>query len=123
MYLVAFQTCPVVGLVTDERAVVRDVNAAAEEFFCVGRIAIVGKPLLYFVARGDTRMFRERVRVLRTVRSLLLELRPRGGRACVMRLTVERAPASYIWWAMPASGCTAGRSARETLEPLPTTTT
>jgi PAS domain-containing protein len=102
-YGVEFRNGPIIGLVTDaDSAVIRDVNRAAWTFFRVDRAALVGKPLLHFVARGDTRMFRQQTRDLTKVASLVVALRPRGGRPCVMRLTVEPTSGRLLWWAVPA---------------------
>jgi PAS domain S-box-containing protein len=107
-YGVAFQTCPLIGLVTDWRAVIRDANRAALTFFGVDHAVLVGKPLLHFVARGDTRSFRERARDLSQAESLVVALRPRGGQPRRMRLTIQRASARLVWWICPASGLSPG---------------
>ncbi len=96
-----------IGLVTTSRGVIQDVNLAAQAFFRVGRRILVGKPLLHFVARGDTRAFRDRVRELERSRvapePFEVQLRPRGARPCRMTLTIERIPAGFVWWAQPGA--------------------
>jgi PAS domain-containing protein len=105
-YRVAFLAHPAVGLVTDGRAVIADANRSAVAFFNVQRRALVGKPLLFFVARRDTRAFREHVRSLpqRLSGSLVVQLRPRGGTPRPMRLTFEPAQGSLLWLAVPEEG-------------------
>lgn len=107
-YRAAFLAHPAIGLVTDERAVITDANRSAVAFFNVASAALVGKPLLFFVARRDTRAFREHVRTLWQHRSgsLLVQLRPRGGSPRKMRLTFEPAQGSLLWLAVPPEGDT-----------------
>jgi PAS domain-containing protein len=106
VYRAAFQAHPAIALITDERAVVSDANRTAVAFFNVARAAIVGKPLLFFVARRDTRFFREHVRNMSPEggESIVVQLRPRGGTPRAMRLTIERAHGSLLWLAVPDEG-------------------
>jgi PAS domain-containing protein len=106
VYRAAFQAHPAIAVVTDERAVVTDANRTAVAFFNVVRGAIVGKPLIFFVARRDTRFFREHVRNMarEAAGSLVVQLRPRGGTPRTMRLTIERANGALLWLAIPEEG-------------------
>ena len=59
-----------------------EANVAAGVLFGVDRTAMVGRPLISFVARQDTRDFRARLRELQggmDVCSTTLRMRPRGG--------------------------------------------
>jgi PAS domain S-box-containing protein len=99
-YRAAFQAYPAICLVTDQRGVVVDANRTAIEFFNVERRLLVGKPLLFFVARRDTRSFREHVRNLDRhdeLETVVVQLRPRGGSPRPMQLTVQRAQAHFFW--------------------------
>jgi hypothetical protein len=86
--------------------VIADANRSAVAFFNVLRTSLVGKPLLFFVARRDTRAFRERARTLRErpSGSLVVQLRPRGGAPRPMRLTFEPAQGTLLWLAVPEEG-------------------
>src|SRR5262249_14612771 len=94
--------CPVIGLVTDRRVVIEDANRAATEFLCVDHARLVGKPLLHFVARRDTRPFRTWSRQIPVSSpSFVGRLRPRGGHPGAMRLDSERAGGQIVWWIVP----------------------
>lgn len=70
-------------LATDFGGSIAEANVAAGILFGADRGALVGRPLISFVARQDTRDFRARLRELQAgggdVCSATLRMRPRGG--------------------------------------------
>jgi PAS domain S-box-containing protein len=69
-------------LATEFGGSIAEANVAAGILFGLDRAAMVGRPLISFVARQDTREFRARLRELQggvDVCSTTLRMRPRGG--------------------------------------------
>jgi hypothetical protein len=101
-----FHAAPVVSFLTDPSSVIVDASDAAASFLNVGRHALRAKPLLHFVARGDTRIFREHVtRPLGDgIGPFVAALRPRQEKPCVMTLTARRVSRHplFVWIALPA---------------------
>ena len=81
-YMDLFEQSPDAYLATDIGGSITNANLAAGALFGVEPGQLVGKPLISFVARQDTRTFREQLRELREatdVHSMTLRMRPRGG--------------------------------------------
>jgi signal transduction histidine kinase len=76
-------------VVTDQRGTIQEANLAVGRLLHVGRDLLPGRPLIGFVARRDTALFRDFVRALgegrfsEVPRELLVRLRPRGGQPFV----------------------------------------
>jgi PAS domain S-box-containing protein len=79
---------------TDARGVVREANRRASELFRLAPLILKGKLLIAFVARQDTKLFRERLRTVQQEgddpSSFELRMRPRGG--AVFRATLSVRP-------------------------------
>lgn len=95
----AFRACPAVFLTTT-RAIIIDATAEAGEFLNVHVGFLVNKPLLHFVARGDTRRFRTFVN-LGVWEPIRVQLRPRHGRPRAVTLAIHQAEASLLWLVIP----------------------
>jgi PAS domain S-box-containing protein len=92
-YLDLFESATEASMLTSLRAVVREANTASGALLNMPARFLVGKPLLHFVARQDTREFRARVRELEEHPSnddFELRIRPRHG--SVMWTRVAAAP-------------------------------
>ncbi len=91
-YMDLFEQSPDAYVATDTAGSITNANIAAGALFGVEPSMLLGKPLISFVARQDTRMFREQLRDLRDasdVRSMTLRMRPRGGGVFVVALCVR----------------------------------
>jgi PAS domain-containing protein len=100
-YRKLFQILPKPCLCSDRRGIVRDVNESALHFFNVTMWRLVGKPLIHFVARGDTRSFRELVRGIEAMPNafqLAVRFRPRGGRPAPRLVRVLRLGSGSFGW-------------------------
>jgi PAS domain S-box-containing protein len=76
-----FDAAPDAYVMTDGKGVISHANSAASKLLEMSPTALTGKLLISFVARGDTRLFRDRLRALKdpaTPRAIALRLRPRG---------------------------------------------
>ncbi|HEY8088271.1 MAG TPA: PAS domain S-box protein [Polyangiaceae bacterium] len=81
-YLDLFEHAPDAYVTTDGRGAIREANLAAAALLGVGREVLLGKLLIAFVARRDTRAFRDRLNELRQSTGqhvLSVKLRARGG--------------------------------------------
>jgi PAS domain-containing protein len=96
----AFRASPTLVFLTTQRGVVLDATSAAAASLNVHLGALLGKPLLHFVARGDTGRFRSFV-ADGALDSITVKLRPRGGHPVATSLTVRPAPQRLIWVARP----------------------
>ena len=77
-----FEGLPDGCILTDGSGVIEDANEGAERMFALPTGRFVGKLLISFVARRDTRAFRDRLREIQATRTpppFELSLRPRGG--------------------------------------------
>ena len=105
LYRDSFHAIPLVTFLTDQRAVILDASRTAVTFLNVTPAAIFMKPLLHFVARRETRAFRELVRDMAfdQVGPVVAKLRPRHGVPCAMSMTAMRVGArgAFIWVAIP----------------------
>jgi len=104
LYRQAFQEIAAIVFLTDARAIIVDASGAAASFLNVNLDFLQGKPLLHFVARRDTRGFRERIDGLPSAMSpFVAALRPRGGKPCAMTMTVARlrGRSLFVWMALP----------------------
>lgn len=100
-YRALFQSVPIPCIHSDTRGVILEVNVAAARLLNMPASRLVGKPLLHFVARGETRPFREMVRGLGRApeRALLtVHLRPRGGRPVSRAVQVMRLGRGSFGW-------------------------
>jgi PAS domain S-box-containing protein len=91
-YMDLFEQSPDAYVATDTSGSITNANMAAGALFGVEPSLLVGKPLISFVARQDTRSFREQLRELKDapdVRSLTLRMRPRGGGVFVVAFCVR----------------------------------
>lgn len=90
-YFDLFDAAPDAYVMTDAKGVICDANAAASTLLEMPPRALAGKLLISFVARGDTRLFRDRLRALKdpaTPRALALRLRARGKKPFPATLAV-----------------------------------
>jgi PAS domain S-box-containing protein len=87
-----FDAAPDPYFVTDSNGVIREANFAAGALLHVEPQFLVGKPLIHFVARGDTRAFRDAISTMSAspekakIEHLEVRLRPR-----------DKAPVFYAW--------------------------
>jgi PAS domain S-box-containing protein len=91
-YMDLFEQSPDAYVATDTGGSITNANIAAGALFGVEPSLLLGKPLISFVARQDTRVFREQLHDLRDaldVRSMTLRMRPRGGGVFVVALCVR----------------------------------
>jgi PAS domain S-box-containing protein len=91
-YMDLFEQSPDAYVATDTGGSITNANLAAGALFGVEPSLLVGKPLISFVARQDTRAFREQLRELKgepDVRSMTLRMRPRGGGVFVVAFCVR----------------------------------
>ncbi len=91
-YMDLFEQSPDAYVATDTGGSITDANAAAGGLFGAEPSALVGKPLITFVARQDTRTFRDRLRQLREARgvqSMVLRMRPRRGAVFLVEFCVR----------------------------------
>lgn len=91
-YMDLFEQSPDAYVATDTGGSITNANMAAGALFGVEPSLLVGKPLISFVARQDTRSFREQLRELKDapdVRSMTLRMRPRGGGVFVVAFCVR----------------------------------
>jgi PAS domain-containing protein len=94
----AFRARPSVIFVTTHSGVILEATSAAAAFLNMPLDRLLGKPLLHFIARRDTRRFRGFVKN-GAGESIGVDLRPRGGRPHAMVMTVQPAPQRLIWTA------------------------
>jgi hypothetical protein len=88
-----FHRAPGAQLLTSDSAFIDDGNIAAARLLAMGQDALRGKALITFVARQDTRVFRDWLRGLAAThdpQSIELRLRPRGGIPFPALLSVHR---------------------------------
>jgi PAS domain S-box-containing protein len=80
-YADLFERAPDAYVVSDRFGVIRDANTAAVQLFCLETRFLRGKPISAFVDANDVRPMNEMLDLLErgTIRTLELELRPRGG--------------------------------------------
>jgi PAS domain S-box-containing protein len=92
-YLDLFESGREASVLTSLRAVVREANAASGALLNMPARFLIGKPLIHFVARQDTRLFRDKIRELEARPSndnFELRLRPRHG--SVLKANVTATP-------------------------------
>ena len=78
-------------VMTDVKGVICHANAAATRLLEMSRTGLEGKLLISFVARGDTRLFRDRLRALKdpaAPSTLHVRLRPRGKQPFTASLSI-----------------------------------
>lgn len=92
----AFRACPSIVFVTTERGIVLDATGAAVDFLNVARDTLHGKPLLHFVARGDTKRFRSFVNE-GARETITIKLRARHGPVREVRVVVQPESGRLIW--------------------------
>jgi PAS domain S-box-containing protein len=100
-YAELFDSVPVAYVTTDRRGIITEGNPAAAQLLCVAQAALPGKLLISFVARGDTRAFREHLRGLPPPSggaSFGVKVRPRGRRpfAAVVMVRAIRTPGGSV---------------------------
>lgn len=80
-YADLFERAPDAYVVSDRFGVIRDANAAAVQLFCLETRFLRGKPISAFTDPNDVRAMNDALEVLErgTIRTMELELRPRGG--------------------------------------------
>lgn len=91
-YMDLFEHAPDAYVATDVAGSITNANIAAGVLFGVEPGSLIGKPLISFVARQDTRAFRERLRELKDapdVRAMTLRMRPRGGEVFAVTLCMQ----------------------------------
>ena len=117
VYRAAFFELAAVSFLTDCRAVIIEANRAASLFLNVPVRALVAKPILHFVARGDVREFRRRVNNNRseTIGPLPVKLRPRKGHPQPMTMTAASLGIRdrFVWVALPVAFAGAGEQVEE----------
>jgi PAS domain-containing protein len=106
VYRAAFQASPVFCVLTNRRGIILDANRAASSFLNVPHAVLVSRPLINFVARGDTRAFRGRVGELSKTHTTLFELtlRPRSARPRRVEMRVVILPPSWALWCATGIG-------------------
>jgi PAS domain S-box-containing protein len=90
-YLDLFESAPDAYMTTDERGVIREANRAAATLLGMPQEMLPGKLLVAFVARRDTRAFRDQLGTARRSRphAFSIKLRPRGGVPFTATLSVR----------------------------------
>jgi PAS domain S-box-containing protein len=107
-YRAVFEAAHVGLAETDAHGLVRLANSRLATLLGVLPAFVIGKPLLHFVARGDTRVFRGVVRSLAEGGELdvVLRLRPRDRGtpfyAAVRARAARGGPAMYLVWSVQA---------------------
>jgi PAS domain S-box-containing protein len=102
-----FDDAPDAYVETDARGVMREANRAAAAFFAHPQELLVGKLLIAFVARGDTRDFRRHLLALGgpedEPRTFEVRMRPRGGTPLLTTLSVHavRGTGGHRWTLRP----------------------
>jgi PAS domain-containing protein len=96
----AFRACPTVIFLTTGRGIIVDATDAAARFLNVPVDVLRDKPLLHFVARGDTRRFRSFVNE-GAREPISIKLRARHGPMHTVRLEVRSETGRLIWLAHP----------------------
>jgi PAS domain-containing protein len=103
-------------ILTTSRGVIIEVNRTAASFLNVEIDVLRGKSLLTFVARGDTRPFRGRLRTISEapIEPIVAHLRPRHGTPRRMYLMIEHVARSsrLLWTAGPGPELFPGIDAR-----------
>jgi PAS domain-containing protein len=106
LYRDSFYAVPLVSFLTDGRAIIVDASRTAAAFLNVATSALLMKPLLHFIARGDTRAFRTLIREIGTdqIGPFVARLRPRHGTPRAMTMTARSVGgrSNLIWIALPA---------------------
>ena len=95
-YQELFERIPVAYVVTDKWAVIREVNAAAEQLLGASRAMLENKPLTVFLPSDDRREFRDwlsKVEAGGTARRQVI-MQPRGSDRIEVQVDVARVPAS-----------------------------
>jgi PAS domain-containing protein len=96
----AFRACPTVIFLTTGRGIIVDATDAAAQFLNVPVGLLLDKPLLHFVARGDTKRFRSFVNE-GAREPISLRMRARHGPIHSVRLEVRSEMGRLIWLAHP----------------------
>jgi PAS domain S-box-containing protein len=98
-----FDSAPDAYVETDARGVMREANHAAAAFLAHPQELLIGKLLIAFVARGDTRDFRRQLIELggpeAEPRTFEIRMRPRGGTPLLTSVTVRgvRGTSAHRW--------------------------
>jgi PAS domain-containing protein len=109
-YLDLYDNASEAYVTTDARGIVQDANRAAADLFAAPQSALPGKHLIGFVARKDTRAFRDHLRVICEQGGLgafEVKLRPRGGAPFAAVLSVRAVlglsdlPFAFRWIVQP----------------------
>jgi PAS domain S-box-containing protein len=91
-YMDLFEHAPDAYVATDVAGSITNANIASGVLFGVQPGSLIGKPLISFVARQDTRAFRERLRELKEspdVCAMTVRMRPRGGDVFAVTLRMQ----------------------------------
>jgi PAS domain-containing protein len=121
VYRVLFRSAPRPCIWSDRRGVIRDANVAAALLLKMPPPHLVGRELLHFVVRGDTRAFRTAVRALPKDQSdlrLAVRVRPRGGHPVGVALIVKRLDEnSYGWFFDEVNAISAPSAVKVAIDP------
>ncbi len=96
-FRVAFRACAAVIFVTSSKGIVLDATEAAASFLNVHLGFLCGKPLLHFVARGDTHRFRAFVEDDGAAPTVSFRLRPRHGAPSEVSMQISRRAGLWFW--------------------------
>ena len=96
LYRAIFRASPALLFLTDMRAVIVDATAEAAAFLNVSIEFLEHKPLLHFVARGDTKRFRSFVRQA-VWEPIDVKLRPRHQAPRETTLAILPAAGQLVW--------------------------
>jgi PAS domain-containing protein len=126
-YYPLFEGATDARVITDCGGTIEDANAAATELLGMPAAFLASKPLLHFVARGDTRTFRAALKDLsaRPVADLHVRIRPRHRHpvACVLSSSgitdVTGKQVALMWTLRPATTPPTADLADEASELLP----
>jgi PAS domain S-box-containing protein len=107
-YADLFDSSPEAYVETDAHGVVREANRAMATLLAHPQEQLIGKLLIAFVARGDTRAFRRHVLALGgpdAARAFQVRMRPRGGAPFLASASVRPVPGtgSHRWMLRPAA--------------------
>jgi PAS domain S-box-containing protein len=107
-YADLFDSSPEAYVETDAHGVVREANRATAALLAHPQEQLIGKLLIAFVARGDTRAFRRHLMALsgpEAARAFQVRMRPRGGAPFLASASVRVVPGtgSHRWMLRPAA--------------------
>jgi hypothetical protein len=82
---------------TTAEGIILEATAPAASLLSVSVAFLRGRPLLHFIARGDTRRFRSLIREGIPVASVFVTLRARRGGPHAVPMRIERAADHVLW--------------------------